>query len=184
MRKSLVVSVILLVSVTGGRLHAQPGVMSLYADPAFTTCNVANPSAVQYAYVVLDATSGATAVQYALSDNTGGAIVWLADQYMFPLVLGNSQSGVAVSFGGCLQGQIHVQNVVYTVESEPGICTFIEFVPDPGAPTGGLEAVNCSQVKWAPESDILTFRADGTCWCSTIRPVEASTWGRVKSLYR
>jgi len=57
-------------------------------------------------------------------------------------------------------------------------------VPDPAAPTGQIEGVDCATTKTFPNGSSLTFDYDGTCPpCGEIVPVEETNWGRVKSLY-
>jgi len=169
--------------VIAGAASAQPGAVSLYADAGFTSCDVAEPAGLLTVYVVHEWHPGASAVQYRLLENTGGSLSYLADQNSFTMVIGDSQSGIAVSYGGCVQGQIHVQNVLYSVLSSPAVCTGVEPGPDPGAPSGQIESVNCSLVKEFPNRHPMTFNGDGSCPCGIVHPAETSTWGRVKSLY-
>ena len=181
MKRIVLVSIALLAFATAA--FAQPGAVLLWDDLAFTSCDAVSPAGVLTVYVTHEGHPGAKAVQYALSEDTGGSIIYLADVNNFALVIGNSQAGIAVSYGGCVAGQIHVQNVLYSVISNPTACTGITVVPDPAAPSGGIEGVNCADVKVQPNGSFLSFNDDGSCQCGEIVPVEATSWGRLKALY-
>jgi hypothetical protein len=181
MKRIVLVSIALLAIATS--VFAQAGAVMLWGDAGFTTCNVVNPVGLATVYMTHEGHPGATAIQFALSDDTG-VLAWVADQNQFPLALGNTQTGYATTYGGCVAGQIHIVNVLYTVAGAPAACTGITVVPDPAALTGEIEAVNCSQVKVFPNASFLSFNEDGSCVCGEITPVEESSWGRVKALYQ
>ena len=185
MRSVLLVVAALVVLVPPGVGHTESGTIMLYADAAFTACNIVAPAGLITIYVVYEFHSGASGVRYAMSENTGGAISHIADQNQFALVTGDSQSGVTISFGGCFEGSIHIQNVLYSVLSNPPVCTRVEVVPDPSAPSGQVESVDCSAATRFTGGWYATFNGGGSCPCGMICcPVETGSWGRVKGLYR
>lgn len=160
------------------------GVVMLYSDPGFTTCDATPAPGLFTVYVVHEVTNGAKAVQFKLEENTGGSLLYIADQPQFPLVIGNSQTGIAVSYGGCFNNQINAVNILYQVLSAPPVCSGMTTVADPNAPTGEIEATNCNDVKTFPNGAFLSFSDDGTCLCGEIVPIEETNWGRVKALYQ
>jgi hypothetical protein len=182
MKRIVLVSVVLLAFASAA--FAQ-GVVMLYADNTFTQCDASPAPGLFTAYVVHEVTLGAKAVQYQVIEDTGGLLVYVADQNQFPLVIGNSQTGVAVSYGGCFNNQIHVQNVLYSLVGTPAVCTGLTVVNDPLAPTGEIEATDCNDVKTFPNGSFLSFSDDGSCPCGELQtPVEETNWGRVKALYQ
>jgi hypothetical protein len=184
MKRVLIFIAALASILSAGSAYGQGGSVVLWGDGALTTCNVVGSVGILTVYVTHELHPGAIAVQYALAENTGGALTYIADQNNFTLVTGDSQTGVAFSYGGCMQGQIHVQNVLYELSSNPAPCSQIEVVPDPSAPSGQIESVDCSAVKAFPSGERLTINGDGNCPCGHDPAAETSTWGRVKSLYR
>jgi len=183
MKRIVLTSIAVLVLATTA--FAQGGAVMLYADPAFTECNVDGAAALLTVYVVHEVPVGASAVFYAIRDNTGGALFYVADQTQFALNIGDSQSGIATTYSGCVSGQIHVLNVLYSVLSSPPACSFVEVFPAPDAPSGQIEGVDCSEVKNFPNGSILTFDGTpGTCQCGEQTPIEETNWGRVKALYQ
>ena len=182
---SLCTAVLVVLLASPGLSHAQEGIVMLYTDVAFTACNAVSPAGVLTIYVVYELHDGARSLRYAITEDSGGALVHLADQNQFTLVTGNSQTGVDISFDGCLQGAIHVQNVLYSILSPPPTCTFIVVMPDPTAPTGRIEGTDCGNVKRYPISSQASVDHDGSCPCGVVCcPAETSTWGRVKGLYQ
>jgi hypothetical protein len=185
MKKALLLVLALGMVMTTGIASAQGGAVVLYTDLAFTQCNTTASAGLLNAYVVHELHPGATAVQYSVQNNSGGMAFYLADQNPFTLVIGNSQDGVAISYGGCFNGQVHAQTILYQMLGAPAACTTLEVVPDPAAPSGFIEGVDCATppLKTFPNASRLTFNNDGTCSCGIIIPVEETNWGRVKSLY-
>ena len=185
MRGVLLVVAALVVLVPPGIGHTGSGTIMLYGDAGFTACNLVDPVGLLTIFVVYEFHSGASGVRYAVSENTEGALAYLADVNNFALVTGGSQSGITVSFGGCIQNAIHIQNVLYSVVSSPPVCTMVEVVPDPAAASGQVESVDCSATTRFTGGWFATFNGDGSCPCGMICcPTETGTWGRVKGLYR
>ena len=181
MKKIVLVSIALLALTSA---FAQAEVILVWADAGFTTCNYDNPVALATVYVTHENVVGTTASQYSLTENSG-TLTWIADVNQFTLSLGTSQTGYAVSYGGCLSGPIHVQNVLYSVAGTPAPCTGITVEPDPNALTGEIEGVDCGtpRVKTFPNASFMSFNTDGSCVCGEIVPVEETSWGKLKALY-
>jgi len=159
----------------------QAGAIMLYGDPGYNTCNVVNPTGVFTLYIQHDLTSGTTASQFALTANPG--MIYLADQVQGGfLSLGDSQTGIALTYGACMGGPVNILNVLYSAAG-PAPCSTIEVVPDPDALTGQIEGVDCALNKNFPNGAHLTFNGDSSCPCGTIVRTEATTWGGVKALY-
>ena len=183
MKRIVLVSIAVLALAT--TVFAQDGRVMLYIDAGFTTCNANAPTGLITVYVVHDMHPGATAIQYSLTENTGGALFYIADQTQLPLNLGDSQTGIATTYGGCFTGAVHVLNVLYQIMSDPPACTGITVSPDPRLiPPAKIQSVDCNQVFKFPNASFLSFNDDGSCQCGEIVPVEATNWGRVKALYQ
>jgi len=183
MKKAMLLVLALSVVMTSSVAFGQAGAIVLYADIAYTSCNALYLSGVQTVYVRHELSPGTTASQFMLTNNPG--MIYLADQAPTGsgfLLLGSSQTGIAISYNSCLGDAIPILNVLYSAAA-PAVCSTIEVVPDPAALTGQIEGVDCAQNSTFPNGSIMTFNSDGTCACGIVVPVEETNWGRVKSLY-
>ena len=181
MKKALLLVLALGMVMTASLAFAQGGAIMMYADPGYTSCNAVNAAGVYTVYIRHELSPGTTASQFAITANPG--MIYLADQIQGGfLSLGNSQSGIALTYGSCLAGAINILNILYSVAG-PVACSTLEVIPDPNALTGQIEGVDCNVTKTFPNGSILTFNGDSSCPCGIIVPVEETNWGRVKSLY-
>lgn len=159
------------------------GAVALYSDPAFIDCSIVDIVGLVEVYVVHTAHSGATAVQFSAPVPSCWGAVWLADTNPFPLVIGNTQDGMAVSYGGCLNAPVHVTTMLIYGQALAGNCCQFPVLPDPNAPTGRIEAVDCALTKTYPSSQPAVVNAQPWCPCGFLVSVETKTWGGVKALY-
>jgi len=125
-------------------------------------------------------TDGAKAARFKL-DVSATEWIHLGDNWDFVLVLGSSVEGVSIVYTGCLSGSIYLGKAIFLGSSEPA-CTEVSIVPDPLAVTGEIEAVSCLETRMFPSGGRAVINADQTCQCTV--PVESTTWGGIKSLYR
>ena len=175
-----------ILAIAGAATGQSSGLIVLWAEESFTSCNVAGATDLVTIYVVHEYMAGATSSRFKLQDNTGGALAYVGDQVQPPVVaLGNANTGVDLAYGACFTGKLHILNAVYSVLSDPPVCSTIQVVPDPAAPSGWLEGTDCQGVRIFPGRTSVTFNNEGTCACQWDGlPIETSTWGNVKSLYR
>jgi hypothetical protein len=125
---------------------------------------------------------GATACQFSAPkpECFGGS--YISDTNIFPVTLGDSQTGVSIGFGQCLQVPIHVLTVNYFGDGTTDECCFYWIYPHPAGTSGEIEMVNCNQqILYGSSGAAIINPNDVDCMGSN--PVEPTTWGRVKSLY-
>lgn len=182
MAKSLTICLAIL--LCAGVAHGQAGHVSCYDDSlGMDTCFWDSFPGIRDVYVIHKATPGATASQWMVVNN-GMQCTYLSESS--PLVkVGSAFSGISVSYGGCLPGDIVLLKITfYCLGSTPN-CAYLEVVGDPITPTGMVEVIDCSSQKLLGVGGRMYVNPDATCnydWC--VFPVEGSSWGRVKSLYR
>ncbi|MFQ5511088.1 MAG: hypothetical protein ACE5EO_04500 [Candidatus Krumholzibacteriia bacterium] len=163
------------------------GVIGLYSDPTGVDCNVdAKAIGLVSVYVVHQNTAGATAAQFAApmpSCWTGG--VYLSDTSNWPVTIGNSQTGVAVPYGSCIPSPNHILTINYFVTVPNGAtCCQYPVLPDPAAPSGHIEVVDCSGSLVFGDGSACFINPNASCAClAAPTPVEDTTWGRVKAMY-
>jgi hypothetical protein len=117
--------------------------------------------------------------------------------YYDNLKIGDIFTGVAVSYESCRALPHLVASLNFISLSPTPPCFAMEVVPDPNAePFEGTEIVafDCSSNALVGSGGILCVNIPTCCvvssgssgvqqWCDTV-PVEETTWGEIKALYR
>jgi hypothetical protein len=160
-----------------------PGTIGVYSDTGAGNCNVVDAEGLVTVAVVLVNSDGATFTSFALEESDGLQMSYINESSPFQLTLGDTRSGITVTFGACLTGSVHLLTVRYNGTGTTSTCEAIGVVPHPGRPAGLIEVFDCTQTLYtASHGGTALVSDDGACGCDT--PVADSSWGRVKSLYR
>jgi hypothetical protein len=159
---------------------AQAGTVGAFADAGATNCNLVDAGGLVVVYINQVYTTGSTAAQFMLVPAPGWA--HLGDNWNFQAI-GTALTGVSVAYGQCFAGTISLGWVNFFGAGVPP-CTFVSIVPDPAAPTGQIEAVDCEVVpaKMFPTGGVAIVNPLITCDC--LIPVQDTTWGGIKALYQ
>jgi hypothetical protein len=126
----------------------QTGTICLFADPGGTQCSLSDTApGVLSVYVIhspLSTPSGAGAVEFSAPrpDCMVGA-TWVADSSPLPMsaLQGNSQTGVTLTYGGCISAPTHVLTVQYMVSGSSQIDCAYAVIPRPERPV--VSVVTC-----------------------------------------
>lgn len=136
-------------------------------------------------YVILHYTGyslpGVTGVQFSAPKPPCFTGVYLSDTHMFPVWIGNSQTGVAIAFGSCLTPPVHVMTMTYfALGTTAEDCVYLT-LPDPNNPAGRIEIADCDfNVYQIADGGNFINAPEAACWTN---PTETMTWGRVKALF-
>jgi hypothetical protein len=185
------------VTVTGGGEQVQvpvtmlvatgvpgAGTIGLFADPQAASCNLFDQSAgLMTFYVVHVLTSGAAAAQFGApipSCMTGAS--YLGESSPFGAVIGNSQTGVAIGYGACLSGPIHLLTIRLFVQGLSEPCCLYPVIPALGYGDTKVWMVDCDENELEAASAYAVVNPIGACQCSSVK-TEDATWGKIKSLY-
>lgn len=124
---------------------AQVPKVGVYADTQGINCNIVDSApGLLPLYCVVSNTPGVTAVQFKAPKPACMTSTYLSDANVFPVTVGNSQTGISVGFGTCRSAPIHVVTINYfTMGTTPPCCEY-PALPDPLAPSGEIEFVDCS----------------------------------------
>ncbi|UCG50697.1 MAG: hypothetical protein JSW58_10865 [Candidatus Latescibacterota bacterium] len=163
-------------------VFAQAGSIGIFGDPMGTDCNLQDlvPGLCTY-HVVHVNSPGATACQFWAPVPACFLGTYLSDTALYPVTIGNSQTGVAVGFGACIPSPNNVLDISFFCQGLTGSCCYYQILPDPAVPSGQIEVVDCvNNLIFATGGEGI-INADGSCQCDV--PAEDSTWGKVKSLY-
>ena len=157
------------------------GTVSLYSDAGLTNSTYQDDAINAFSiYVVHNAVTfeAAHAIRFRVEASSGITFIWLSETSPKPTVIGDSRTGIEIGYGACLipdAGLILQIQYLGIGTSEP--CSFLRVVPHPAAPSGEIEVVLC--VGMGPASAV---GKDLLVNCTV--PVQETTWGRIKSLYR
>ena len=157
------------------------GTIGIYNDQQGTDCNLYDGSVGLTSYNVVHLTNfGVTACAYSAPKPSCFTGIYLSDSNIFPVTIGNSQTGVSIGYGSCRPGPIFVQMLMfYNSGTTPPCCLY----PLLGLPTSGnVEVVDCANNLITGYGVTSVIKATGSCACGSVK-VDESTWGRVKSLY-
>jgi hypothetical protein len=171
---------ILAVLVLSTSAYGQAGIIGIFANPGGTNCNLPDdaPGVVSY-YIVHIETTGAMACQFSAPAPSCLLGSWLSDTPIFPVVIGDSQTGVAVGYGTCQSEPIHVLTVNYFVQGQSEACCRYHIRPDPLIASGQIEIADCFGELLYGIAGTGVVKPNASCRCNS--PVQEGTWGQVKS---
>ncbi|MCK5645104.1 MAG: hypothetical protein KAJ19_30165 [Gammaproteobacteria bacterium] len=191
-KRASIIFTTILVMVTVGAVHAQPGSISLSSSSYRSWCCNSydqQPGLIKiYVYHVF--TPGATASQFMVVSSSGAYLTYLGESSPFDAVIGNSQTGIAISYGACLSSPISLLEIMYFGMGLSETCSFISVRPSPSTPSGNIEVADCSDppnVLFSVGGDLVINPDESCMWWECFcdpDPVEQTSWGQIKSLYR
>lgn len=125
--------------------HAQQASIGAFTDSGGIWCGIedSGPGVIPI-YIVAQFPFGVTATQFlAPIPSCFVGATWVSDTFVFPVTVGNSQTGVAIGFGGCRLGRTHVLTINVQVQGLTEGCCRYAFLPHPDATLDGLEFTDC-----------------------------------------
>ena len=179
MKKVLLLTLVLMFSA--GIAFAGPGSIGIFADNAATSCNLPDVAPFGSYYIIHVNQTGSSACRYAAPKPACFTGAFFADQNPFPVTVGSSQTGVSVGYGSCLVGNVLTQTMVFFTSGTTPLCCYWTVVPDPLAPSGKIEAVDCFDQFWYPTGGQGIVKSAPHCNCNV--PAEETTWGKVKAIF-
>ena len=196
MRKIFILTLILLIHsipASGqfpgwiGASSDQSGLNSIFEDNVPGLMNV---------YVFHHYTNAATGCRFKAPKPICMEAMYLGEAVTAPFTRrGNSQTGITISYGMCLSSPIHVLTISFFVQGTTPNCCCYFILPDHAAVPHGIHVTDCSdppQLMLAHTYIGIINPAMNQCSEHTVPescinysvPVENSTWGAIKSLYK
>lgn len=176
MKRALIISSCVIGLATAAQ--AQGGGIFITSDEAGYDYYFVDNGGLIEVYVWHGYTLGATASEWML-DVTDAGWTYLGDMNNFQLVIGTSITGVAIAYEACLANLIRLMTVNFYSATPAPDCTGIRIVPAPGK--SYVRAVDCAENSVYAAAGAAIVNVNQTC---RIDPVESTTWGQVKALYR
>ena len=88
-------------------------------------------------------------------------------------------------YDGCLTGPIHILTMTYLCQGLTPPCGYMSVVGHPDDLQPGPVAVDCSGENHLDVQGYTSYiNNDGSCPCVSPIPVQETTWGQVKALFR
>lgn len=186
--KRILCTVFLACLPTAGLANAAlVGRISLYSDAASTLCALAdNEPRLGEMFIVHnvgDVAGNAYLVRFQLTASAGFTGSWVQD--ILPpgmSAVGTSPNGIAINYQACRSGDVSILRVTYQLFGTSSQCSFLQASAYPGIDF--IEAMDCSFDSHAVAGGTIVVNPNETCPCPEPVPVQTSTWGRVKALYR
>jgi len=175
--------------VVASMAFAQPGSIGLFADPGATNCNLTDAApGLMLVYVVHVMSPGATASQFSVTAEPCFAATYLSEAVTAPYIkIGTCWgSGCAIAYGSCVPSPAMILTLQYFGSGLTSGCCFMHVKPDLSTtpPKATVLVTDCAS---PPNLLIATggeaiVNTDETCNCNV--PVEETSWGQIKSLYK
>ncbi|MEE9268824.1 MAG: hypothetical protein V3V49_01035 [Candidatus Krumholzibacteria bacterium] len=155
------------------------GTISLYSDSLFTTSEASDTApGILTVYVVHDKmTTGHVSVEFMVSGGGGFTGTWLDETVQQPVFVGSSPNGIRIAYNFCLSPPNHVLTIRYFLSGTSATNSYLQVLPHPEEPTQQIIVQDCSF--WLSPAAGGTLRVN-----PSVVPTEATTWGRIKALYR
>jgi hypothetical protein len=164
--------------------------IGLYSDTEGSGCSLTDtaPGFFQVFLVVLSP-EDLNAVEFQVVADPGFTAVLVGELSPLPKpgVDGDAHGGMILAFGECYTMPLHVYTLTYQGFGTSGSCAGLDIGPNPNSLFDSIRFGTCDfNTIHVPQSAVDTFHLnpDGSCPCGLPVPVETSTWGQIKAMYR
>jgi hypothetical protein len=180
-------------------VFSQSNVIEVSGDEFGGVCYLGNDSGpgLRTVYVRQSPNFGATASRFRLALSPGATMTYISEVPSFSS-LGNTQDGITLCYGSCVDdfGFLLVAVTFQSFANDQN-CSQVMILPHPSSES--IEVINClGQPEIAYGKNLFILAPGGICGCPVAHlvpgtpqvfgcapvPVEETTWGRVKALYR
>ncbi|HEX5133253.1 MAG TPA: FlgD immunoglobulin-like domain containing protein [Candidatus Krumholzibacteria bacterium] len=144
-----------------------PGRVELWADQQALQCSLSDlsPGPINvYVFAVPGEGGGVTGIQFSAPKPACLSAVYLSDQ-VAPggLVIGNSQTGVAVALGGCFTTPTLAMTIQYSGLGTSGSCCHYPVLPDPSL--SDVLLVDCDYIETYGTGGEVVVNEEEACPC-------------------
>ncbi|MEE9270167.1 MAG: hypothetical protein V3V49_07890 [Candidatus Krumholzibacteria bacterium] len=149
---------------------AQLGTVCLFSDQNGSDCSLSDTApGLLTVYVIHTFVPGATAVQFsAPKPSCMVGATWISDTWPFPVTIGDSQSDVAIGYGGCLTGTVHVLSINYSASGTTTADCPYKVLPATGQ--FEIQAVDCDNNQVTANGGTTYINSSIACECSGTLP--------------
>jgi hypothetical protein len=173
---------IIIVLFAAGSALGQAGTIIVSADEIGNDCNLQDKAAGMCSYYVVHVGAvGVQASSFSAPAPSCFSGTWLSDASEFSVTLGDTQNGVSMGYGECLNSPIHLLTINYFCQGITENCCTYKVYPHPDVLSGAIEVVDCNLNTLYGTGGRAVINPDSGCECGP--PTQDSTWGKVKTMY-
>jgi hypothetical protein len=161
------------------------GRLGIFGDVTGSNCNIVQPASGLFSiYLVHVECDGATGFQFSAPKPACLNALYLNDTPAFSVVVGNTQTGIAIGYPSCLSGSFLVCTVGFLVSGTTDPCCVYYVMPDPRLTPPDYNVTDCDYNVFSGEvkAGVVNQSGDPSCTCEAIG-TEESNWGKIKALY-
>ncbi len=163
MRNLVLAGIILALTYVPAR--AQIATIGVFADATGTDSSiVAGGSGMLELYIVVNYPAGVTTVEFMAPNPGCFNATYLGQTSPFPVLIGDSQTGVAVGLAGCYGGAVNVLTLRYWINDTTACCLYPVHA-SPGY--GEIRIVDCNQTLINAETVESIINGSGSCFPPT-----------------
>jgi hypothetical protein len=169
---------------------AQGGLIGLYLDTWGEICDIDDCDIginILEVQVVHKHAPEVGASRFMIVASEGFTGTYLGEEVIEPGGgLGNSQRGISIAYGECFSTPRHILTVRYLIYGTSEKNSYLEVVADATCPhRDDVHMVDCSDPPYLYPAigGRAYINGDGTLSCTTT-PVQPTSWGQIKALYR
>ena len=182
--KILLLTTIVILIAASATFAQVGGNLAVYSDPQGISCDLLDVSDINHYYVVHRFTHppGVFGAIFKIeTDHTGVLLGWSSPPFPY---IGHPLMGISINYLMCLSPPILILEMIYVGSGTTPPCGEMRVVEHPGSNPPGLWAVDCSINRVPAQGYTSYINNDGSCPCTSPIPVQETTWGQVKALYR
>ena len=185
-RTALMIVSLLTLALAAPAFATAVGDISAYTDDQGSSCTINAPGGggLLNVYVVHKFSDGgsATGSRFKVTfPATGLSYVTFATTFT---PIGNPTTDLSLGYGTCISTTTNLGNLLFINTVAVPACGYVSFT----APDGGILpnpiATDCLFGEYPVKTGQAIMNPDGSCGGACNVATEASTWGKVKSLYR
>ncbi len=182
---------VLCVTVLASPAFAQWGNIAVFEDDQGLSCSITdNVSGLKHVFILhVNNQQGVKGSAFMIQETAGSTLQWLSATPLGTptfLVIGDAHAapGIIVAYAQCIATpSFPILDCSYFAAGTSAACSRIQIVPAPNTAQGEVLVIDCSDAEQVqPQNGQAIINEDGTCMCNV--PVQESTWGKVKALYR
>lgn len=188
MKQLILLMLLLTVGVSNASI--ENGSIGVYTDQAGTNCSFRDMAGgYVYVYLIHKNTTGSTGSKFKLIRPAGWTYQFGSrDQTFLQTGFPDALDGVSYEYQTCQVGSFWLETLIYTSDGSTPTCSnTLRIIESPSAASGWIEGTDCSGNAVRLHTYLAVVNSDGSCFCGWERiwaPVESSTWGQIKALYR
>lgn len=159
-------------------------IVKLYSDPALneTTAYDTVPGTLMVHVVLENLPTKVSGIEFKIISDGGFTGVWIGETIHLGLWRGTSPNGIGIVVTPCETPPIYLLTSKYVMFGTSSTCSYLEVVPDSLAQI--IVICDCGPdgclYPHEGEGGKLIINPDNNC----IIPVERTSWGRIKAIYK